>query len=57
MRHFDGTSWKLVRTSLTNVTPILANLYDIDGTIDPVTGEQDLWIVGNDVAIHQKVKP
>jgi len=56
VRHFDGTSWKLVRTSLTNVTPLLKDLYDIDGEIAP-SGEQDLWIVGDDVALHKKVKP
>jgi hypothetical protein len=56
VRHFDGTSWKIVRTSLTNVTPLLEDLYDIDGRIDP-SGEQDLWIVGDDVALHRKAKP
>jgi hypothetical protein len=56
VRHFDGTSWKLVRTSLTTVTPLLKDLYDIDGVIAP-SGEQDLWIVGDDVALHRKVKP
>jgi len=55
VRHFDGTSWKLVRTSLTSVTPLLKDLYDIDGVVDP-SGEQDLWIVGDDVAIHRKSK-
>ncbi len=53
VRHFDGTSWKAVRTSLTNVTPLLKDLYDIDGVIAP-SGAQDLWIVGDDVAIHRK---
>lgn len=56
IRHFDGTSWNLVRLSLTSVTPLLQDLYDIQIGTD-AEGGRELWVVGDDVAIHRKVQP
>jgi hypothetical protein len=55
IRHYDGTAWNLVPLSLSSVTPLLRDLYDIQP--GPVVGtERDLWVVGDDVALRRKVK-
>jgi len=51
IRHFDGKEWKLVPLSLSRVTPLLLDLHSIS-----VRGE-DMWVVGDDVALRRKVKP
>lgn len=56
VRHFDGKGWQLVRMALTNVTPLLSDLHAIDAVVGP-SGEQDIWVVGDDVALHRTVKP
>lgn len=56
IRHFDGKEWQLVRLALTQVTPLLNDLHAIDAVVSP-SGEQDIWVVGNDVALHRTVKP
>ena len=56
VRHFDGTEWKVVPLSLARTTPFLDDLYDIHaGPV--VAGEREIWVVGDDVALHRKVKP
>lgn len=55
VRHFDGTGWRLVPLSLTNVTPLLRDLYDIQAG-PMVAGEREIWVVGDDVALRRKVK-
>ncbi len=47
VRHFDGTSWRRIRTSLTNMTPLLAGSRGVHAVVDP-SGEQDIWVVGDD---------
>jgi hypothetical protein len=55
IRHFDGSAWKLVPLSLTRTTPLLQDLHAIHaGPV--VAGEREIWVVGNDVALHRKVK-
>lgn len=55
VRHYDGKAWNLERTALTNLTPILNDLYGVDGT-KASDGKTHLFIVGDDVALH-KVLP
>ncbi len=55
VRHFDGTEWRLVPLALTRTTPLLQDLHDIHaGPV--VAGEREIWVVGNDIALHRKVK-
>ncbi len=51
VRHFNGTSWELQRVALKPTIPLLANLWGIHGRGD------DVWIVGDSVALHRTVKP
>lgn len=57
IRHFDGTAWRLVPLSLSSTTPLLQDLYDIHAGPSAAGGEREVWVVGDDVALHRKVKP
>ena len=56
VRHFDGTAWQLSRVTRSPYVPLVNNLHSIDAFVDP-SGDQDMWIVGDDVALHRTVKP
>ncbi len=56
VRRFDGSGWQIVRVARTAVSPLVNHLRAIDGVVD-ATGEQDMWIVGEDVALHRRAKP
>lgn len=56
VRHFDGTQWQVSRVTRSPYLPLVNHLNAIDALVDP-SGEQDMWIVGNDVALHRTVKP
>ena len=51
VRHFNGTSWELQRLALKPTIPLLNNLWSVHGRGD------DVWIVGDSVALHRTVKP
>ncbi|MDF2695572.1 MAG: hypothetical protein K0S65_3955, partial [Labilithrix sp.] len=50
LRHWDGNNFTFVKTTVQKI-PLYKNLYAMWGTSDT-----DLWIVGDDVALH-KVAP
>lgn len=56
MRHFEGTAWQIVHLSPTSGSPVLHDLYDVQPGVGP-SGEQELWVVGDDVAMFRTVKP
>lgn len=56
VRHFDGTKWQVSRVTRSPYLPLVNHLNAIDAFVEP-SGEQDMWIVGNDVALHRTVKP
>ena len=56
VRRFDGDGWQLVRVARTALSPLASNLNGIDGFVAP-TGEREMWIVGEDVALRREVKP
>lgn len=56
VRHWDGANWQIGRLALTPQLPLLYNLHSIHGVVSP-SGEQDVWIVGDDVALHRTVTP
>lgn len=51
VRHFDGLTWNVVRVALSAKTPLLATLRGMHAVVDD-SGRRDLWIVGDDVALH-----
>ena len=56
VRRFDGSNWQLVRVARTAISPLVSHLSAVDGVIDP-TGKGEMWIVGEDVALHRRVTP
>ena len=56
VRHYDGTKWELARTALTPRLPLLNDLHSVHA-VTSSSGEQDIWIVGDNVALHRTVKP
>jgi hypothetical protein len=56
VRHFDGKEWQLVRVARTNLSPVAEDLRGIAATTDE-SGEREMWIVGDDIAMHRTVKP
>ncbi|AKU94893.1 hypothetical protein AKJ09_01557 [Labilithrix luteola] len=56
VRHFDGSQWQVSRVTRSPYLPLVNHLNAIDAFVDP-SGEQDMWIVGNDVALHRTAKP
>ncbi len=57
VRNFDGKTWKISRVARTSLSPLVNDLRAIDAVVDPATGARDMWIVGDDVALHRTVKP
>ena len=47
LRHWNGTQFSLVRTTITKV-PVTAAFYAMWGT-----SSTDLWIVGDEIALHK----
>ncbi|AKU94961.1 hypothetical protein AKJ09_01625 [Labilithrix luteola] len=47
LRHWDGTSFSLVKTTITKI-PVRASFYGMWGT-----SSTDLWIVGDRIALHK----
>lgn len=47
-RRFDGTKWNIVRIATQNVIPVTAELKAIWGT-----GPDDVWVVGQRIALHK----
>ena len=56
VRRFDGSTWQLVRVARTAISPLVSHLGAIDGVVG-ATGEREMWIVGEDVALHRRDKP
>lgn len=50
-RHFDGTAWNLVRISIDGL-PVTNDFRAM--AINP---ENELWVVGNEIALHKKLVP
>ncbi len=51
LRHWDGAAWRVARTALDDVMPVVNTLYAMW-----VTSKDDVWVVGNGIALH-KVPP
>lgn len=56
VRHFDGLGWQISRVARTKLSPLVNDLYGVDAIVD-ASGERDMWVVGDDVALHREVKP
>jgi hypothetical protein len=48
LRRFDGTKWTIVRIATQNVIPVTAEIRAIWGT-----GPEDVWVVGEGIALHK----
>lgn len=48
LRHFDGTSWNVSHIATQNVIPVINDFSAIWGT-----GPNDVWVVGQDIALHK----
>jgi hypothetical protein len=56
VRRFDGSSWTVARVARTPRAPLVNDLRGIDAYVG-ASGEREMWIVGDDVAMHRTVKP
>lgn len=56
VRRFDGNAWQVARVAPTKLAPLVNHLHAIDAVDDP-SGEREMWIVGDDVALRRTVKP
>lgn len=55
VRRFDGTAWQVSRVARTSLSPLVNDLHGIHAV---VTGaDRDMWVVGDDVALHRTVTP
>lgn len=52
VRRWDGTKWNIAHVTITN-SPLINALHAIDGVVTAT--EHELWIVGQDIAMHQVV--
>lgn len=56
VRHLEGGSWKIAHVARTATEPLLHDLYAF-ATTTAANGDKELWVLGDDTAIHWKVKP
>ena len=56
VRRFDGKGWQVSRVARTSLAPLVSHLRSIDAIVD-ASGEREMWIVGDDVALHRRTKP
>lgn len=55
VRRFDGTAWQVSRVARSSLSPLVNDLHGIHAV---VTGsDRDMWVVGDDVALHRTVTP
>lgn len=54
VRHYDGTTWSLARIAYR--LPVVTDLRAVTGRVDP-SGGSELWIVGNNIAMHKRGAP
>ncbi len=55
VRRFDGAAWQVSRVARSTLSPLLNHLHAIDAVTD-ANGEREMWIVGDDIAMHRTVK-
>ncbi|AKU94823.1 hypothetical protein AKJ09_01487 [Labilithrix luteola] len=52
VRRWDGVKWNVAHVSITS-SPLIAPLHAIDGNV--TSTEHELWVVGENIALHQVV--